>query len=276
MAHSRTTPAASPITLRRRGALALAATVVAATTLGVTATAYAKNGGENKKDVRSTVACGTGSFKLKAKYDDGGRIEVEAEMDRNVTGEKWALSLSDNGKTVWSGERTTAGASGSFSVETTLAADGTPTDVPSSSPSTPPSATPTGTPTATPTGTPDDNPSGDDTASTTTTAPGTGGDSSSTSPSDDSSSTTTAPTTGEDNPGRSGDDSSSTTTAPTTGEDNPGRSGGHHSGFRVSSKGGDDKPGDDKGGKSNPGNGKHEIAVNATLGALTCGTKVNL
>jgi hypothetical protein len=292
MATSHTPAASTTINLRRRGALAVAATVVAASTLGVTATAYAKNGGDSKKkDVRSSVACGKGSLKLKAKSDDGGRIEVEGEVDRNVVGEKWTLSLTDNGKTVWTGDRTTAGASGSFSFSTTLNADGSPTDVPTGTPTDTPTGTPTDTPADTPSSTDDTtSPTGDDSTATTsddsTTSP-TGDDSTATT-SDD---TSTSPTTSDDSTATTSDDSTATTTSSTTvGEDNPDRAGDDNPGFRLSSKGGDDKgddkggknkggddkPGDDKGGQTKAGNGKHEIAVSATLDTLNCGTKVTL
>jgi hypothetical protein len=164
MATSRTFPASkSTITLRRRGVLAVAGTaVIAAASLGATATAYAKKGGDDKKnDVRSSVACGSGILKLKAKNDDGGRREVEAEVDSNVAGQEWTLTISHDGKPVWSGKRTTAAPSGSFSFGTTLAADGTLV--------TPDPSTTTGTSTGTPTPEDTTTPSTDDSSSTATT-----------------------------------------------------------------------------------------------------------
>src|SRR5215218_2233324 len=100
---------------RHRGALAIAATVVVAASLGSTAPAFAKGGG-NDKDVRSSKACGTSLLKLKAQPDTGG-IEVEAEYETHVSGKAYSVLISDNGREVWKGSRTTKGPSGSFEVE---------------------------------------------------------------------------------------------------------------------------------------------------------------
>jgi hypothetical protein len=59
-------------------------------------------------------------WKLKAKNDDG-RIEVEFEVDSNRNGQRWAVTIKDNGTKVWSGRRTTKAPSGSFSVEKRIA-----------------------------------------------------------------------------------------------------------------------------------------------------------
>ena len=53
---------------------------------------------------------------LKVKTDDN-RLEVEGEVDSNVTGQTWAWQFKDNGAVVASGSATTSGPSGSFSVE---------------------------------------------------------------------------------------------------------------------------------------------------------------
>jgi hypothetical protein len=172
--------ATSTITLRRRGVLAVAGTaVIAAASLGATATAYAKKGDDTRKDVRTSVACGTGQLKLKAKTESGNRLELEAEVDSNLAGQEWTVTLTNDGKTVWTGKRTTAGPSGSFSVETTVDAEA-------------PVATPTESPTSSTSAT------GSPSSTTSTTA--------SPSTSDDSSSTPTAgSTTGDDKGGaRSG------------------------------------------------------------------------
>jgi hypothetical protein len=71
--------------------------------------------------VRASGNCsGSADWKLKAKHDDG-RIEVEFEIDSNRAGQTWHWRLSDDGSTVASGTRTTAGRSGSFSVERHIA-----------------------------------------------------------------------------------------------------------------------------------------------------------
>ncbi|HKG49501.1 MAG TPA: hypothetical protein VKB14_03615, partial [Actinomycetales bacterium] len=114
---------------RHRGALAIAATVVVAASLGSTAPAFAKGGG-NDKDVRSSKACGTSLLKLKAKPDTGG-IEVEAEYETHVSGKAYSVLISDNGREVWKGSRTTAGPSGSFEVKVlNKLADGSADDKP--------------------------------------------------------------------------------------------------------------------------------------------------
>lgn len=72
-------------------------------------------------EVRTAGNCTAGTdWKLKAKRDDG-RLEVEFEADSNRRGQRWAVRLADNGVTVWSGHRTTAGRSASFSVEKRIA-----------------------------------------------------------------------------------------------------------------------------------------------------------
>ena len=251
-------PAAkSTITLRRRGVLAVAGTaVIAAASLGATATAYAKKGDDDaRKDVRKSVACGTGHLKLKAKGESANRVEIEAEVDTNKAGQEWTVTLTNDGKVVWTGKRTTAGASGSFSVETTIDPDA-------------PAVTPTESPTAT-------------TSSSSTTTSSSSTTTSSTPSSDDSSSTANPSPT-------SSDDSSSTanpssTASPTTSDDKGGAKGLRAAGSKGADdkkpddkggKGGDDKKGDDKGGdnKGKPATGKHLIGVTATLDTLTCAT----
>ncbi|MGV8910400.1 MAG: hypothetical protein ACOH1Y_15565 [Propionicimonas sp.] len=62
----------------------------------------------------------TSDGKLKAK-NDGGRLEVEFEVDANRNLQVWAVTLADNGTTVWSGNATTQAPSGSFSVNKRIA-----------------------------------------------------------------------------------------------------------------------------------------------------------
>jgi hypothetical protein len=59
---------------------------------------------------------GGGTWKLKAKPDDG-RVAVEFEVDTNRNGQTWAVKVTDNGGTVFSGTRRTLAPSGSFTVE---------------------------------------------------------------------------------------------------------------------------------------------------------------
>jgi hypothetical protein len=53
------------------------------------------------------------SSKLKVKTDDA-KIETEFEVDSNVVGQVWKVSLSDNGTVVAKGKGTTGAPSGSF------------------------------------------------------------------------------------------------------------------------------------------------------------------
>jgi hypothetical protein len=101
---------------RRTSAAALVATVAASVAVGVATPAYAKGGDA----VRASKACSTGTLKLKAKHDDGA-IEVEAELDTNRNGQRWAIRILDNNVSAWKGARTTLAPSGSFSVEKRIA-----------------------------------------------------------------------------------------------------------------------------------------------------------
>ena len=54
-------------------------------------------------------------WKLKISPEDGG-LEVEFEVDQNVTGDRWRVRIRHDGDLVFRGVRTTRGASGSFEV----------------------------------------------------------------------------------------------------------------------------------------------------------------
>ena len=98
----------------------VAAGLFTAMSLGSTAIAApASHGGSA---VRASGACSAGSavWKLKAKPDNGA-LEVELEVDSNVTGQVWTVRLKDNGQRFFAGTRTTAGASGSFTVHKSTA-----------------------------------------------------------------------------------------------------------------------------------------------------------
>ncbi len=66
--------------------------------------------------IRTGACSGAADWKLKAKHDNG-RIELEWEVDSNRTGQTWRVRVRDNGVRVVRTQATTAGASGSFSVE---------------------------------------------------------------------------------------------------------------------------------------------------------------
>jgi hypothetical protein len=88
------------------------ATISLAMVLG-TAPAFAA---QAKGGVEKSGSCTAAStWKLKASPDNG-RIEVGFEVDSNIVGQKWSVTLKDNGSTVWSGTATTKAPSGSFEV----------------------------------------------------------------------------------------------------------------------------------------------------------------
>lgn len=68
-------------------------------------------------EIRKPGSCGAGATsKIKVKPDDG-RIEVEFEVDRNRSGERWKVTISRDGKVTNRGTGVTGGRSGSFSFE---------------------------------------------------------------------------------------------------------------------------------------------------------------
>ncbi len=82
------------------------------------AAANASGGG----GVRHSGTCSAGAtWSLKAKHDDGGVLEVEAEVDSNVVGQVWKWKISDNGSLAAKGTSTTVAPSGSFSVNRLIA-----------------------------------------------------------------------------------------------------------------------------------------------------------
>jgi hypothetical protein len=83
--------------------------------LAFPATTLARGGGGD--DIRKAGVCsGSTTSKIKVKHRDGG-TELEFEVDSNVNGQTWNVSLKRNGTTFWSGQRVTQAPSGSFSVE---------------------------------------------------------------------------------------------------------------------------------------------------------------
>jgi hypothetical protein len=55
--------------------------------------------------------------KIKVKEEDGGRLEVEFEVDQNRNGQKWGVVLRRDGAVVVRTSARTKAPSGSFSVE---------------------------------------------------------------------------------------------------------------------------------------------------------------
>lgn len=97
------------ITKTRLAAIALAA--FASTTIGGPAAA---SGGDPGVTAQGSCS-GTSDWKIVAKPRDGG-LEIEFEVDSNVNGQRWQVSITDNGATLFRGSRTTVAPSGSFDV----------------------------------------------------------------------------------------------------------------------------------------------------------------
>ena len=86
-----------------------------ATPIALAAPALA-SGGSGGGGVTSKGACvGGGVYKLKAKHDNA-LIQVEYEVDTNHVGQSWAVRLTDNGATIFSGTVKTTAPSGSFTI----------------------------------------------------------------------------------------------------------------------------------------------------------------
>jgi hypothetical protein len=98
--------------IRRAGLSTLGLSLVAMGMLSLPGTVAARGGDA----VIRTGSCSAASdWKLKAKPDNG-RLEVEFEVDQNVNGQAWSVTLKHNGNTFFSGQRTTMAPSGSFEV----------------------------------------------------------------------------------------------------------------------------------------------------------------
>jgi hypothetical protein len=84
------------------------------------ALAFATLGGgvalAGQNDVIERGPCSASSdWKLKLSPEDG-RIEVEFEVDQNVSGDEWRVRIRHGDTVVFRGRETTGGASGSFTV----------------------------------------------------------------------------------------------------------------------------------------------------------------
>jgi len=79
--------------------------------LGAAPVAAAKSG-----DRTFTGHCsGASTWKLKL-GNENGRISTELEIDQNRVGRLWTVVITDNGSTIFRGQRTTTAPSGSFSI----------------------------------------------------------------------------------------------------------------------------------------------------------------
>lgn len=106
------------ITMRTLGVTtAIAAALVVPAVAATPAFAQNSTSQGGRPVVEATGACTNGgTWDLKAKTDDG-QLEVEFEVDTNVAGQVFNVKITDNTNVVFQGKRTTAGRSGSFSVE---------------------------------------------------------------------------------------------------------------------------------------------------------------
>jgi len=96
---------------------ALAALTLSGLALPLAATAPALASHSGGSAVRTHGGCGGAAvWHLKAKPSNG-RIEVEAEVDSNRVGQVWDWTIKHNGSRAAKGSSTTAGASGSFTVQ---------------------------------------------------------------------------------------------------------------------------------------------------------------
>lgn len=86
--------------------------------LAVPGVANAKGGG----GVTVKGVCSASSTsKMKIKADDPSKIQTEFEVDQNVVGDLWKVTISDNGSVVAKARATTSGPSGSFTVRRKIA-----------------------------------------------------------------------------------------------------------------------------------------------------------
>ena len=97
-----------------RSSIRLTVVAVVATLVPVAGISAAEAGDDEV--IRQGASSGSADWKIKAKSDDG-RIEVEAEIDSNRSGQRWKWSLKRNGEREARGHSTTRGRSGSFEVE---------------------------------------------------------------------------------------------------------------------------------------------------------------
>ncbi|WP_134739213.1 hypothetical protein [Nocardioides sp. 503] len=112
----RTHTAPSAVRTVARTATRSAGALVLAASLGAGLAGAANASSDDDRVIRTGSCSGSTDWKIKAKEDDG-RIEVEAEIDSNRTGQTWRWRLVHNGSVSAKGTSRTRGRSGSFSVE---------------------------------------------------------------------------------------------------------------------------------------------------------------
>ncbi len=98
--------------MRKMMVIALASSIA----LVAPATIALAQGGGGGNDVVERGSCsGNSEWKLKLSPDNSG-IEAEFEVDQNVSGDRWRVTIRHDGDVAFRGRRTTGGASGSFDV----------------------------------------------------------------------------------------------------------------------------------------------------------------
>src|SRR5262249_24701148 len=99
----------------QKGIRLILAGLVAATIVAVTQAAFASTAKHGNGVEKSGTCSASSTWKLKAKPDNG-KLEVEFEVDQNVSGDTWNVRLKDNGMVFFKGQRVTRDPSGSFEV----------------------------------------------------------------------------------------------------------------------------------------------------------------
>jgi len=99
----------------QKGIRLILAGLVAATIVAVTPAAFASTAKHGNGVEKSGMCSASSTWDLKAKPDNS-KLEVEFEVDQNVSGDTWSVRLKDNGMTFFKGTRVTQDPSGSFTV----------------------------------------------------------------------------------------------------------------------------------------------------------------
>jgi hypothetical protein len=96
-----------------RTAKAIASAALVAALVGTApGPAHARSGDVTKKGSCSAASV----WKLRLRPEDGGRIQVEYEVDANRVGEAWRVRIVQNGTRIFAAKRVTKAPSGSFTV----------------------------------------------------------------------------------------------------------------------------------------------------------------
>ena len=105
-------PSTSRSAAARRRATRLAVYTLALGLVLASAPAAAAKAGDR---VFTGACSGASTWTLKLS-NENGRIETELEVDQNRVGRLWTVAITDNGATIFRGQRTTTAPSGSFTV----------------------------------------------------------------------------------------------------------------------------------------------------------------